>query len=245
MAIKINLDNLINVDENIQVLDSSIIVLQSNKIKKSTKALSRTVNVDASLISKHIAKTWKDVAHSFNFLKEGLSLTKEEKEYCVFCGQRHNSTSLELLDSLHSYFENEYKEIQDEIKVIQDEINKFNVENTLNSIKTSLAKKNLSLELNYDHEIEELKKIKQHLNELLVVKYNNIQEKIDNSPFIEYNKRLDNIVEIIKEFKTNKFTEIDIEKQTNSIKLEIRRLRPIVRRNEIYYKNICGQYENL
>jgi wobble nucleotide-excising tRNase len=134
-------DKIKGVFETIETLLISV-------INQNTKTiLSNSIEVQAQLVSDHILKTWKSPSHSKDFLQTGLTLTKEEKENCVFCGQELSDDSKQLLATYERLFSQEYRKLQAEISTAVTKFEKWSPINFLDSIQDKLATIKLSLNL--------------------------------------------------------------------------------------------------
>jgi wobble nucleotide-excising tRNase len=132
-----------------------------NVINQNTRlVLSRSIEVKAELITGHIERTWKDTAHSKDFLQTGFNLTKHGHEDCVFCGQVLSQSSKDLLAAYSKVFSDEYRSLQKEISESIFKFAKWDPITFFDSIKDKLSSINLSLSPDIDskkHEMSELK----------------------------------------------------------------------------------------
>ncbi|WP_163381763.1 AAA family ATPase [Cyclobacterium sp. SYSU L10401] len=120
---------------------SSLSGLDFNRI------LNSRINFNPEEINRHISAHWKDKDASKDFLRQGLDLTKEEKETCVFCGQNLNAKELRLLESYELFFKGEYQTLQRQVQQIKKKLDSANFENTTNLLKADFEKYSLETEL--------------------------------------------------------------------------------------------------
>jgi len=137
-----------NNQSKIKTVFDSIDTIINNIVNQNTKSvLSESIQVKAELVSAHILKTWKNPKHSMEFLQTGLILTKEEKEYCVFCGQLLKE-SKNLLQAYSQLFSNEYRQLQTDISLAVSKFEKWNPKSMIESIQDKLDSINLSINTN-------------------------------------------------------------------------------------------------
>lgn len=112
-----------------------------------SKILTSKINFNPEEINEHISKQWRNKDASKDFLRQGLDLTKEEKESCVFCGQNLNAKELSLLETYEQFFKGEYQSLQKQVQEIKRKLDSSNFENTINLLKADLEKYSLDSEL--------------------------------------------------------------------------------------------------
>lgn len=111
------------------------------------KILTSRINFNPEEINRHISTHWKNKEASKDFLRQGLDLTKEEKESCVFCGQNLNEKELYLLETYEQFFKGEYQSLQRQVQQTKRELDSANFENTINLLKADFEKYSLESEL--------------------------------------------------------------------------------------------------
>jgi wobble nucleotide-excising tRNase len=182
-----------NNQSKIKTVFNSIDTIIDNIVNQNTKSvLSESIQVNAELVTAHILKTWKNPNHSMDFLQTGLTLTKEEKEYCVFCGQKLKEAK-DLLLAYSQLFSTEYRNLQTEISSVASKFEKWDAKNTLESIQDKLSSINLSITLN--------EMIKTEINEIKEAANSEFSNKLKD---IEYNvdfETYDNLIQIFQEVK--------------------------------------------
>lgn len=168
--------------------------LLGNIIDQNTKAtLSKSIQVKADIVAEHILKTWKNPAHSKDFLQTGLTLTKDEQSDCVFCGQELKPNAKKLLEAYSNLFSQEYRTLQSEISNAVSKFEKWNPITFLESIQDKLA--SIKLSLNSDEiNKKEIKKIKEEINSEFTAKQKDLGYEVN---FDKY----DSLIEIIKKIK--------------------------------------------
>ncbi|MCK0159043.1 AAA family ATPase [Allomuricauda sp. F6463D] len=120
---------------------SSLSGLDINKI------LNSRINFNPEEINRHISAHWKNKDASKDFLRQGLDLTKEEKETCVFCGQNLNAKELRLLETYEQFFKGEYQSLQKQVQQTKRKLDSANFENTVNLLNADFEKYSLETEL--------------------------------------------------------------------------------------------------
>ncbi len=137
-----------NNQEKIVGIFEAIEGIINNVLAQNTKSiLSDSIQVNVELVTEHILKTWKNPAHSKDFLQTGLALTKDEQKDCVFCGQELNITSKELLEAYSELFSQEYRTLQLNILQAVSKFEKWNSSTTVDAIQDKLASINIVLDL--------------------------------------------------------------------------------------------------
>ena len=117
-------------------------------IKQPTKSiLSSSIHVDADQVTDHILKTWKNPNQSKDFIQSGLTLTKEENKFCVFCGQELSESAKKLLVEYEKLFSNEYRLLQVKVSEAVTKFLKWNPLTFLDSIQDKFASAKITLNL--------------------------------------------------------------------------------------------------
>lgn len=111
------------------------------------KTLTNRINFNPEEINQHISDHWKNKDASKDFLRQGLDLTKEEKETCVFCGQNLNEKELSLLKTYEQFFKGEYQSIQRQVQQTKRKLDSANFENTISLLDADFEKYSLGSEL--------------------------------------------------------------------------------------------------
>ena len=99
------------------------------------KSVSSSHKAAEKAIKNHVLAHWKDREHGYNFLKEGLSLTKDGESSCPYCGQSLASI-LSLIGSYKDYFDKAYDDLVQEINGAIKVFYAWNYENELTQIKS-------------------------------------------------------------------------------------------------------------
>jgi wobble nucleotide-excising tRNase len=112
----------------------------------SSKILTSKINFNPEEINQHISKHWRNNDASKDFLRQGLDITKEERESCVFCGQNLNAKELLLLETYEQFFKGEYQSLQRQVQESKRKLDSANFENTINLLKADFEKYSLDSE---------------------------------------------------------------------------------------------------
>ena len=206
--------------------------------------LNRTINFNPQEIEKHINKHWKNSKASKDFLRQGLELTKDDKESCVFCGQNLGDTELDLLKAYEEFFKGEYQQLQNQVFALKVQLDKTNLESQIGKFLLELEKYSLKTELN-SYFFEELFTEYKRLIEDLRIKSNDlyfIPLKNYSESFIallnKLNKEIQRIIEnyFPKNNSTIKLSEIV--SQIKSLELSKKRIQDA-------FKSICKDYHEI
>lgn len=177
-------------------LASSLIDNITNQTTK--QILSQTVQTNAELVTKHILKTWKNSNQSKEFLQIGLTLTKEEKENCVFCGQSLNNEAIDLLQAYSQLFSEAYKKFHNDIIATVSKFDKFNPNQILESLKDKFETVGINLDLsNIDNK---------NISNLKTVANDEFQRKKDDLSYDVNFEAFDNLIEIFSSVKATVLT---------------------------------------
>lgn len=188
----------------------SIETIIDNIVNQNTKIiLSESIQVKAELVSAHILKTWKNPNHPKDFLQTGLTLTKEEMEYCVFCGQQLKEARY-LVQAYSQIFSNEYRKLQSDISSAVSKFEKWDPKSILESIQDKLGSINLSINPNVIEKVE-LNEIKEAVNSEFSNKLKDIGYNVN---FEKYDK----LIQIFQQFKMN----VDDLKKKNIFNSEVK-----------------------
>ncbi len=199
-----------NNQSKIKTVFVSIDTIIDNIVNQNTKSvLSESIQVKAELVSAHIVKTWKNPNHSKDFLQTGLTLTKEEQKYCVFCGQQLKDEAKDLLQAYSQLFSNEYRKLQADISSAVSKFEKWNPQSILESIQDKLGSINLSINTNEINKME-LKEIKEAAN----------AEFSNKLKDIGYNVNFENYDKLIQIFQQVK-VQVDELKKKNIFSAEV------------------------
>lgn len=191
-----------NNQSKIKTVFDSIDTIIDNIVNQNTKSvLSESIQVKAELVSAHILKTWKNPNHPKDFLQTGLSLTKEEKEYCVFCGQQLKEAK-DLLQAYSQLFSNEYRKLQVDISSAVSKFERWDTKSILESIQDKFGSINLSIITNEINKTE-LKEIKEAAN-------SEFSNKLKD---IGYNVNFENYDKLIQIFQQVKMQVDDLKKK--------------------------------
>ncbi len=110
--------------------------------------LQKMINFNPKEIDEHIKKHWKNQKASKDFLRQGLELTKEEMDSCVFCGQKLGETELNLISAYEQFFKGEYQLIQNQVLRLKEQLEKTNLESQFGKFLLDIEKYSLKTELN-------------------------------------------------------------------------------------------------
>lgn len=210
----------VNNQSKIKAVFDSIDTLIDNIVNQNIKSvLSESIQVKAELVSAHILKTWKNPNHSKDFLQTGLTLTKEEQEHCVFCGQQLKDEAKDLLQTYSQLFSNEYRKLQADISATISKFEEWNPQNILESVLDKLGSINLSINTNEINK-SELKGIKEATNSEFSNKLKDIGYNVN---FENYDKLIQVLqqvkIQVDELKKKNIFSdEVNIENLKNKIK---------------------------
>lgn len=162
--------------------------LIDNIINQPTKQiLSKTILINAELVTNHILKTWKSPSQSKDFLQTGLNITKEQKDICVFCGQSLNKEAVELLNAYSQLFSDEYRKFHSDVIATVAKFNKFNPSQILESLKDKFETIGVTLDfVNIDSK---------DVSELRVNANNEFQRKKDDLSYVVNFQAFDNLLE--------------------------------------------------
>jgi len=209
-----------NNQSKIKTVFDSIDTLIDNIVNQNTKSvLSESIHIKAELVSAHILKTWKNPEHPKDFLQIGLTLTKEEQERCVFCGQQLKEEAKDLLKAYSQLFSNEYRTLQADISAAVSKFEKWDPKNILESVQDKLGSINLSINTNEINETE-LKGIKETANSEFLNKLKDIGYNLN---FENYDKLIQIFQQVkvqVNELKKKNIfnAEVNIENLKNKIK---------------------------
>lgn len=206
--------------------------------------LQKTINFNPQEIEKHINNHWKNHKASKDFLRQGLELTKDDKESCVFCGQNLGETELDLIKAYEEFFKGEYQQIQNQVLAIKAQLDKTNLESQIGKFLSDIEKYSIKTELHSDffkHLIEEYKR----LSEDLRIKSNDLYFRplkyFKESLIDALTKLTEEIQRIIqKYFPKNNSTVglLEILSQINSLELSKKRIQDA-------FKSICKDYNEI
>lgn len=192
----------------------------NNVINQDTKTvLSNSIEVKAELVTNHILGTWKNPDHSKDFLQTGLTLTKDDKEKCVFCGQKLLGDSKNLLYAYSQLFSQEYRNLQSEIAAAVTKFLKWSPGTFIDSIKDKLSSINLIMDTDKIDE-RELKTTKELIDAEFNLKLKDIGHDVNFDKYDFLINIMINIKEMIDELKAKHiFTEgVNIDALNRKIK---------------------------
>lgn len=183
---------LIQVNNNqakiINVFKTVDLQLESVIIQSTKSILSSSIHVNADQVTDHIQKTWKNPAHSKDFIQSGLTLTKEDHKHCVFCGQELSESAKELLGEYEKLFSNEYRSLQTKVSEAVTKFLKWNPITYLESIQDKLASEKITLNLDKIDK-NELTALKESVDQEFDIKIKDLGYKVNFEKF-------DSIIEI-------------------------------------------------
>lgn len=119
--------------------------LKSVLMQSTKETLSKSMRIDTDQIIDHLKKSWSNPNHSKDFLQIGLSLTKDDLKYCVFCGQELSPHAKDLLNEYGKLFSQEYKKLQAKVAEDVTKFLKWNPSTYIDSIKDKLASAKIEL----------------------------------------------------------------------------------------------------
>lgn len=203
--------------------------------------LKKTINFNPQEIEKHINNHWKNHKASKDFLKQGLELTKDNKESCVFCGQNLGKTELDLLNAYEEFFKGEYLQIQNQVRALKEQIEKTNLESQIEKFNSDIEKYSLKTDLDtlfFEQLISEHKRLYEDLkmksNDLYYVPLKFYTDSLIQS----LTKLTDEIKRIIEKYFPKSSSSLSLQE----ILAEIKSLELSRRRIQDAFNNICKEY---
>jgi wobble nucleotide-excising tRNase len=203
--------------------------------------LQNTINFNPQEIEKHIDNHWKNHKASKDFLRQGLELTKDNKESCVFCGQNLGKTELDLLKAYEEFFKGEYQQIQNQVRNLKEIIEKTNLESQVEKFNLDLEKYSLKTELNsvfFEQIFSEYKRLLDDLklksNDLYYIPLKFYSDSLINA----LTKLTDEIQRIIEKYFPKSSSALGL----SEILSEIKSLEISKKRIQEAFKNICKDY---
>jgi len=233
-----------NKDAVLSTLRKHVSILRALSLNSIKEKLSRSFKSDPSKIEEHIEKNWNDTKHTKNFLKEGLDLTKKEKQNCVFCGQRLEPDALELLNLYEQFFKGEYEKLILEINIVFEKISQWNPEAFLASLKAELEKNKIALNLTAEEQIDFVNTKVQMLDEI-VKKQKDLNYTPDFSSFIRANELFEKVEQELTHIQTINFPESDEVKTVLQLQGELKNLELTNLRGRDDLKIFCGELSRL
>ena len=240
--IQVILDNAKNQGKVIEVLDSSI-ALVDNVINQNTKSiLSKSIQSQQQLVADHILKTWKNTNHTKDFLLTGLNLTKEEQQHCVFCGHLLEESAKSLLLAYGEMFSNEYRLLQQEISATRAKFEKFNPIDTIERLKERLSSIKLSLDIE-EFVIETIREFKTSIDEEFLKKQSDLNYAID---FDQYDSIIDHFMDIKSQIQElRKVNVYESEVNTENLIEKIREFELSKLRHSAEWKEFLKEYDDI
>lgn len=203
--------------------------------------LQKTINFNPQEIEKHINNHWKNHKASKDFLKQGLELTKDNKESCVFCGQNLGKTELDLLKAYEEFFKGEYQQIQNQVRDLKEQIEKTNLESQIEKFHSDIEKYSLKTELDsvfFEQILSEYKRLLEDLkiksNDLYYIPLKFYSDSLINT----LTKLTDEIQRIIEKYFPKSSSTLGL----SEILSEIKSLELSKKRIQEAFKNICKDY---
>lgn len=217
---------------------SSLSGLDINRI------LNSNINFNPEEINRHISAHWKDKDASKDFLRQGLDLTKEEKETCVFCGQSLNAIELSLLETYEQFFKGEYQTLQRQVQQIKKKLDSANFENTINLLKADFEKYSLETELS------------QEFFESMILAFNSLKKDFESkfqdlyfTPSNDYNlifeEPLNALIKEIERVLEKYFPSDGKTISQSQVMSEIKDLELQKQRISTAFKDICQEFEQI
>lgn len=208
------------------------------------RILKQTINFNPKELDGHIIKHWKNPKASKDFLRQGLELTKDEKEFCVFCGQKLNKTELDLLKVYEQFFKGEYQQLQNQVLTYKKQLDSINLESQIGKLYSDLEKYSLSTKLNS----QDSDKIVNEFKELIY----DFNKKSKDLYYIPFKSHLDTFTKSIRYFIEEIQRIIQEYFPTNGkvvslteIAIQIKELELSKKRIHENFKNICREYNEL
>lgn len=171
--------NQSKIRETFAIIDQQ---LKSILHQNTKEKLSQNIEVKAELVSEHLKKNWSNPMSSKDFIQTGLTLTKESRECCVFCGQQLQAEAKELLNAYTMLFSKEYRQLQQDIQVAATKFSKWNPLETIRLIQSSLKEVGIH-DFNSEINSEEITEIKEYTNLEFHFKSRDLAYRADFSGF--------------------------------------------------------------
>ena len=208
------------------------------------RILNQTINFNPVEIDNHIVKHWKNPKSSKDFLKQGLELTKDEKEFCVFCGQRLSDTELDLLKVYEQFFKGEYQQLQNQVLAHKKQLDSINLESQIVNLRSDLEKYSLSTKLNsedFDKVVSEFKELTDDFNK----KSKDLYYVPLKSYFNTFIKAIRYLIEEIQRISEEYFPANGKGITLSEVAIQIRELELSKKRIHETFKNICKEYNEI
>lgn len=206
--------------------------------------LTSRINFNPEKINRHISSNWKNKYASKDFLRQGLELTKEEKETCVFCGQRLNPKELSLLETYEKFFKGEYQSLQRQVRELKSKLDSANFENTINILKSDFEKYSLNSELDqefYEQIIMAFDSLKKDFDS----KFHDLYFTPTNDYSVIFEKPVQRLIDEIERVLEKYFPSEGKSISQKQILSEINELELKKHRIKKAFKEICQEFEQL
>lgn len=206
--------------------------------------LNKVIEFNPIEIEIHTQKHWKNPNASKDFLKQGLELTKDEKESCVFCGQKLGEEELKLLSIYQQFFKGEYQDLQSKVSEVKRKMESVNLEAIITKLKLDIEKFSLKTDIDFQV-IESLIFIYGQLLDEVKAKLNDLYY----SPKASYSKifsvPLSSIVNEIRQLVEKYFPKDVEEKSLTTILSEIKDLELNKKRLHETFVTLCTDFSNV
>lgn len=203
--------------------------------------LNKVIEFNPSEIESHIHMHWKNPNSSKDFLKQGLELTKDNKDSCVFCGQTLGEEEINLLSIYEQFFKGEYQDLQSKVSDVKRIMESINLEAIFTKLKLEIEKFSLEADLDFKL-IESLIIIYGQLFDEVNAKLNNIyysSKTLFNKNFVEPLSKIANeIWRIIEKY----FPKDVEEKSLTTIFSEIKELELNKKRLHETFVTVCTEF---
>ncbi|PQB07280.1 hypothetical protein BST83_09020 [Polaribacter filamentus] len=208
------------------------------------KILTSRINFNPEEINHHISTHWKNKDASKDFLRQGLDLTKEEKESCVFCGQNLNAKELSLLETYEQFFKGEYQFLQRQVQQTKRKLDSANFENTINLLKADFEKYSLESKLTQEF-FEQIILAFDSLKKDFESKFRDLYFTPTNDYSILFEQPLKTLIDEIERVLEKYFPTDGKTISQSQIISEINELELQKQRISKAFKDICQEFEQI
>jgi wobble nucleotide-excising tRNase len=208
------------------------------------KILNSRINFNPDEINRHISRHWKNKDAGKDFLRQGLDLTKEENETCVFCGQNLNAKELSLLETYEQFFKGEYQSLQRQVEQTKSKLDSANFQNTVNLLKSDFEKYSLESELTQEF-FEQIILVFDSLKKDFESKFRDLYFTPTNDYSLLFEEPLKTLIDEIKRVLEKYFPTDGKTISQPQIISEINELELQKQRISKAFKDICQEFEQI
>jgi len=238
---KEDLERAKNKEVIVGFLDDDLVFFNNLKKFEYDKILNLTINFNPQEIENHVNNHWKNSKQSKDFLKLGLELTKDQKETCVFCGQKLGEKQLNLLEVYNQFFKGEYQQVQNQVITLKKQLEKTNLESQVVKFIAGIEKHSLKTELNSEF-FKDLIVSYKELNVDFKQKSDDLYYVSEKSYEKEFVSKLTNLVTEIKRLTETYFPNFNDSISIITIISQISELELNKKRTEDTFKEMCKEY---